>query len=201
MKLESRSIPVVAGCFVIFRPFLKVEGKSSTQGVRFFKFTCQKKMSECLTVLNLKNFLKRYYSKCAVDCDWNRKISQIRMQFGPFSKKMGFWKKNLNFFKIGKGGWFAEKSVSNDIILKSLFQVNWGFENSQKIFIFWKVRKFDGVFCKSNAFIFLKLIYNKSVRRKISRLTYWKLGNIELPNLYELAIWFNFEYDCALCDV
>ena len=53
-------------------------------------------------------FFSSNCSKFAVECDWNRKISQNIQNFGFFVKKwMGFPKKVLIFFKIAKGSKFA----------------------------------------------------------------------------------------------
>ena len=66
-------------------------------------------------LLNVK-FFPPNYSKFAVECDWNNKISQNVQNLG-FLKIDGFFEKKLEFFfKIDKGGKFAVECVSNGII-------------------------------------------------------------------------------------
>ena len=43
-------------------------------------------------------FFSPIYSKFAVECDWNSKISQIRTKYGFFWIKVGFFAENLIFF-------------------------------------------------------------------------------------------------------
>ena len=64
-------------------------------------------------------FLSPNYSKFAVQCNWNSKISQLLVKLGFFEKSWFFWKKSLNFFsKIAKSGKFAVEWVLNATISK-----------------------------------------------------------------------------------
>ena len=61
------------------------------------------------------------YSKFAVECHQNRKISQTRSQFGYLGENVGFFEKKLEFFVIGEGSKFAGECVSIDIIFTILY--------------------------------------------------------------------------------
>ena len=68
-----------------------MEGKTSPQRVRLFTFTCKLKMSEGPEDSEFEIPLLPNYSKFAVECDRNSKISPIR-------KKFGFLKRQRCFF-------------------------------------------------------------------------------------------------------
>ena len=69
------------------------------------------------------NILNHKMSKYAVECDWNSKISESLRSLDLFCKEMGILEKNLIFLqkKTGKGGKFAVRCVSNDVISWNFF--------------------------------------------------------------------------------
>ena len=82
-------------CF--FPPICNMEGKLSTQKVRFFQVYLQivRAKFQNAQILTLKIFVN-------VECDWNSKISQNVCFFSKKNekKKQILFLENLNFFKI-----------------------------------------------------------------------------------------------------
>ena len=89
-------------------------------------------------------FFSSNCSKFAVECDWNSGNSQNVQNLGFFKKnRWVFWKK-MNFLKIAKGNKFALECLSNAIVQKCLFHLNYEvfLTKNQKILNVGKIRKY-----------------------------------------------------------
>ena len=116
-----------------------------------------------------REFFSPNFSKFAVKCDWDSKISQNERNLVFLEKQIFFSKKKLEFFsKLLNVIIFFVKCVSNGIVSwKWLFHLN--------CVVFWlKVRKFSKLeklenmkkeYFKKNALIFLKSNFTKMGRR------------------------------------
>ena len=127
---------------IIFRPYLNIEGKPSTQRMRsFYVFT-----------LPIENFQIRMSGRFWIwkffitKCDWDE-------VFLKYVCNLDFLKQNLIFIKIGKGGKFAVEWLSNDFIFSNVFlprELKFG--KNQKIFKSQKFKKIVKFFLQKQPF-------------------------------------------------
>ena len=123
------------------------------------------KSVRCSTVLTVLILLPNY-SKFAVECDWNGKISQNVRKLLFKKKSMDSSRENLIFFlKIDKVVIFAVEYVSSDITSEKnvFFHLNWGFcAEIKKILKFEKLSKIaENYFFREKVYIFLNGIFSK----------------------------------------
>ena len=101
---KAKKLEAVLVSNLWFAPICNLEEKSCTQKVRLIMFTYQ------LSGLNFQtaqilifDFFPQIYSKLAIQCNWNSKISQnLRNLF--FFENIDEFPQKLDFFKILKGG-------------------------------------------------------------------------------------------------
>ena len=139
-----------------------MRAKSSTQMERFFTRFCQLRSRQHRQAVHVWTW---FFSNFAVEFDWNSKILK--------TFRIRVFEKNLNFFKIAKGGKSAVECVPNGMIFsKCLFRANYEafLAKNQKLSNVAKIKKWDEervFFREKNVLIFLEAFLTKSGWPKI----------------------------------